>query len=270
METKTGSSIEFFQSLDMAGGAATAERILRRFPLAAATIGLDGLPQVRPVELAFERDGALYFLTRKCLRFYGELSQTPFIQIMAFDPETKTEVRVSGKAVFTEDEEVLERGVNALPHALDEAGGEMKMLIAFFLTGMRAELASPCAGIASAELELPEPDGVLIGITIKKKPELRDRIVRVLERREEEPPEQEPELLKLYDGALFVFAEAAKAIWPRMNVQPIERAACFETWDEREKYTRLAARLIGNAVIDSPEDVTYWLNPETLKGLKER
>lgn len=65
-------------------------------------------------------------------------------------------------------------------------------------------------------------------------------------------------------------AEAAKAMWPRMDIRPIERAAVFETWDEREKYTGLAAELIGNAVIDKPEDLTYWLNAETLAGLRER
>ena len=79
----------------------------------------------------------------------------------------------------------------------------------------------------------------------------------------EAPPDEET--AKLYDGALFVFAEAAKALWPRMDIRPLERAAVFETWDEREKYTALAARLIGNAVISSPEAITYWLNPETLK-----
>ena len=41
----------------------------------------------------------------------------------------------------------------------------------------------------------------------------------------------------------------------------------FETWDERERYTRLAAELIGNTVIDKPEDLTYWLNKETLNTL---
>lgn len=32
----------------------------------------------------------------------------------------------------------------------------------------------------------------------------------------------------------------------------------------------LAARLIGNAVIDSPEDITYWLNTDTLEYLREK
>ena len=108
---------------------------------------------------------------------------------------------------------------------------------------------------------------VLTGITVKKKTELRDRIAKVLERREAEPPALPEETAKLYDGALFLFAEAAKALWPRMDIRPIERAAVFETWDEREKYTKLAARIIGNAVIDKPEDLTYFLDPERLAEL---
>ena len=108
-----------------------------------------------------------------------------------------------------------------------------------------------------------------MGITIRKKTELRDRLARILERREAEPPAVIDETAKLYDGALFLFAEAAKALWPRMDVRPIERAAVFETWDQREHYTKLAAELVGNAVIDKPEDFSYWLNPETLKTLLE-
>ena len=52
-----------------------------------------------------------------------------------------------------------------------------------------------------------------------------------------------------------------------MDIRPIERAAVFETYDERERFTSLAASLIGNAKIDKPEDVTYWLNRETLDAL---
>ena len=65
-------------------------------------------------------------------------------------------------------------------------------------------------------------------------------------------------------GALFVFAEAAKALWPRMDIQPIERAAVFETYDEREKYTLLAKKKIGNTRITKPEDLSYWTSEEAL------
>ncbi len=232
--------------------------------LYAGTVGLDGRPQVRSLCFLFSREGALYFLTAKNRRFYAELCKTPFVQICAFDPKTERLLRLSAKVCFTEDEGLL-RERPALPEAL---GGDEKALIAFFLLGARAELTEPDQETPLSEFSLPDPEGLLIGITIKKKTELRDRIARLLERREAEPPALAPETLRLLDGALFLFAEAAKALWPRMDVRPIERAAVFETWDQRERYTRLAAELIGNAVIDKPEDLSHWLNPETLEALR--
>ena len=235
-------------------------RIFAACPAFAGTVGLDGRPRVRRAEFLFEQDGALYFVTRKCLHFYAELSKAPYIQLYA--EQDGAELTVSAKVVFTEDEAVLARGRREKPEVF--ASAESEMFIAYFLTEARCEIAS--RGVTE-EFALSEPEGVLIGISIKKKPELRDRICRVLERRESEPEPMDGELRRLTDGALFVFAEAAKALWPRMDIRPIERAAVFETWDERERYTKLAARLIGNAQIDSPEDITYWLSPDTLKAL---
>ena len=259
---------EFYEGLDPKDAVGTTLSFLRTFsPLYAGTVGLDGRPQVRPADFAFEKEGAFYFLTLKSSRFYAELSKTPYLQLCNCDLEAGTVFRLSGKACFTEDEAIIERGIKERPDMLERAGGERKMLIAFFLLEAQTTLEAEEASVPEMNLRLPDPNGVLIGITIKKKTELRDRLVRVLERRENEPPALDPELARVYDGAIFVFAEAAKAIWPRMDIRPIERAAVFETWDEREKYTALAATLIGNAVIDSPEDITYWLNPDTLKGL---
>ena len=261
----------FISLLDAKDPLGTAVQILNRFsPLYVGTVGLDGKPQVRPVFFAEEANGALYFLTAKNSRMYAELSKTPYIEFCAFDTETETTFRLSGKVSFTEDVDVIERCVLSCPTVLQKAGGDRKMLIAFFLLGAVASLESENILLPSVELRLPDPSGILIGITIKKKTELRDRLIRVLERREAEPPSLDEETAKLYDGALFVFAEAAKSLWPRMDIQPIERTAVFETWDEREKYTALAARIIGNAVISYPEDITYWLNPETLKELCDK
>jgi hypothetical protein len=55
-----------------------------------------------------------------------------------------------------------------------------------------------------------------------------------------------------------------------MDIRPIERAAVFETYDERERWTNEAAALIGNAQIDKPEDLTYWLSIDTLRALNEQ
>jgi uncharacterized pyridoxamine 5'-phosphate oxidase family protein len=259
----------FFSAIDMKDPIGTAVQILNRFsPLYAGTVGLDGKPQVRPISFAGEANGALYFLTAKNCRMYAELSKTPYIGLCAYDSETETTFRLSGKVSFTEDEDVIERCVTSCPTVLRNAGGDRKMLISFFLLEASLESGSPL--FPSVELRLPDPSGILIGITIKKKTELRDRLIRVLERREAEPPTLDIETAKLCDGALFVFAEAAKVLWPRMDIQPIERAAVFETWDEREKYTAMAARLISGAVISYPEDITYWLNPEMLKELHDK
>ena len=233
----------------------------------AGTVGLNGRPEVRPTVFLFEQAGAFYFMTTKSCRMYAELCKTPYVQLYLEDPETQKTLRISGKACFTEDNEVIARAVREREAVLPETGGDTKRLIAFFLTGAEAEYSDACAEGSEEKFRLPDPDGVLIGITIKKDTELRDRLGKILERREQEAPTADGELLKLYDGALFVFAEAAKSVWPRMDIRPVERAAVFETYDEREKYTALAAGIIGNTVIDKPEDLTYWLNIETLKEL---
>ena len=249
--------------------AFAADFLARSFPVLAAAEGLNGRPEIRPVTFLFAEDGALYFLTAKNRRFYAELCRKPHICLTAFDRESEVFLRVSGKACFSEEEPVLDRAVRERPELLQAFGGEPKTLIAFFLLEAKAELLAGLDEIPQTEFFLPDPSGVLTGITIKKKTELRDRIAKILERREAEPPALPDETAKLYDGALFLFAEAAKALWPRMDIRPIERAAVFGTWDEREKYTKLAARLIGNAVIDKPEDLTYFLDPERLAELRK-
>ncbi len=244
----------------------TAVRILESADVYAATVGLDGRPQARPVSYLFTQNDALYFMTVKSSRMYAELSKTPYIQLCMKESETQSVFRLSGKVCFTEESEIIERCISERKDVFEKLGGDRKMLIGFFLLGAELEITTP---EKETILHLPDPEGVLIGITIKKNNEVRDRLSKILERRESEPPASVDEMVKLYDGALFVFAEAAKAVWPRMDIQPIERAAVFETWDEREKYTGMAAKLIGNAVIDKPEDLTYWLNRETLKELYE-
>ena len=246
-----------------------ADFLARSFPVLAAAEGLNGRPEIRPVTFLFAEDGALYFLTAKNRRFYAELCRKPHICLTAFDRESEVFLRISGKACFSEEEPVLDRAVRERPELLQAFGGEPKTLIAFFLLEAKAELLAGLDEIPQAEFFLPDPSGVLTGITIKKNTELRDRIAKILEHREAEPPALPDETAKLYDGALFLFAEAAKALWPRMDIRPIERAAVFGTWDEREKYTKLAARLIGNAVIDKPEDLTYFLDPERLAELRK-
>lgn len=252
------------QTLELSAIAALLEQSA---PVYAGTVGLDGRPQLRPVCFLFQQDGALYFLTAKSRRLYAELCKTPYLQLCISERETETCLRISGKVCFTEEKDLILRCLRERPAMTAALGGDEKALIAFFLLDVRVERSAFFEEVPLEALSLPDPSGVLVGITIKKKTELRDRLARILERREAEAPAAADELAKLYDGALFLFAEAAKALWPRMDIRPIERAAVFETWDQREHYTKLAASLIGNAVIDKPEDLSYWLNPETLKAL---
>ncbi len=244
----------------------TAVHALESCSAYAGTVGLDGRPQVRPASFLFAQNDALYFMTVKSSRMYAELCKTPYIQLCMEGRETQSVFRLSGKVCFTEDSEIIERCIREREDVFRYLGGDQKMMISFFLLGAELEITGSAEEM---KLRLPEPNGVLVGITIKKNSEVRDRLAKILQQRENEPFASVDEYTKLYDGALFVFAEAAKAVWPRMDIQPIERASVFETWDEREKYTGLAAVLIGNAVIDKPEDLTYWLNTETLKQLYE-
>lgn len=243
--------------------AQAADALLRSGTVFSATAGLDGRPQARTAAYAFERDGALYFLTLKSSRAYAELSKTPYTEFCVCDATGSSVFRLSGKACFTEDEQTVGDAALSCPGALEKAGGELRMLIAYFLTGAKGMIEG-----AGEELgfSLPDPSGVLIGITFKKKAELRDRLSRILQRRESDPPPLERQELALFDGALFVFAAAAKELFPRMDIMPLERSAVFETYDEREEYTARAASIIGNAVIDKPEDLTWWLDHEKWRG----
>ena len=230
--------------------AEAAAALLGRCSVTAAVIGLDGRPEARPIALRSAEGGAITFELPRSTRFYAELSRKPLISLSVPDPDGDALLRIGGKICFSDDGEADRRGASV-----------------FFLTEASAEVS---VGGEELSFPLPDPTGVLRGVTIRKKTELRDRLAKILIRREEEGAaavSEDPFTLKLYDGALFLFAETAKALWPRMDIQPMERAAVYGTWDEREKFVALAKRLIGNAVVDKPEDFTYWLNPETLAEL---
>ena len=252
--------------------AAARELLARRPRLYAAVIGLDGRPAARPVVFRFEEGGALCFACAKCERFYGELSQNPELALCVTDPESGLILRLNGRAHFSEEPQLMDRLFSECPDLAARYGDNRKMLTAYFLTGAEGVFEAEDPGVPPLSFSLGDPAGVLVGIRMKKDKEIRDRLAKLLARREEEGEDGLPgdaRLAKLYDGALLYFAETAKELWPRMDIQPIERAARFETWDEREAFTSLAKRLIGNASVDKPEDLTYWLNPETLAALLE-
>ena len=116
-----------------------------------------------------------------------------------------------------------------------------------------------------AEICTPQPAG---SIRFEADPELRDRLLRVMARRvAQDVPRPAPYLQKLYDSTLLCFFEAAKAHWPELDTSALERCAAFDSDDERRQLMQLVRELIGDTVVNKPEDITYWVNRETLQDL---
>ncbi len=109
------------------------------------------------------------------------------------------------------------------------------------------------------------------GIRFEKDDELRGRMVRVMTRRAAETPNpvepQDVYLQKLYDGTLLCFAEAAREVWPELDSGFLSDTMLFEDDNEKAEFMGLAQRLIGSVRIDKPEDITYWVNKDTLAEL---
>ncbi len=237
--------------------------------LYAATEGFDKRPNVHPAELCCVSEGALLFTAAKCDAFYGELSHHPLVKLCAYDRESGVVLNISGKAVFTEDKAVISKCIGACRSVREAWGHDPGMVIAWFLKDAACEFVNMKDGTREV-FELGTPENMLTGIRMKKDRELRDRLAAIMAEREsaEVTAESEEELFtqKLYDGAVMYFAETAKELWPRMDIRPIERSALFETYDERERFVALAKKLIGNTAVDKPEDLTHWLNRETLES----
>lgn len=237
-------------------------QILKKDPvLIAGTMGFDKRPQLHKAEVCYEEDGAFYFAVPKCESYYGEISMFPDLTLCRYDPEEQVLLRLKGKVVFDEDEAVIGRCLEASPALKKSWGGEPGMLIAYFLKDLTAELLHDDG--TREEVILGIPKNAIVGISIKKDKEIRDRLIRLMERREAEKPEPVDEealrMQKLHDGTLLYIVEKAKELWPRMDIQPMERSILFETYDEREEYVGAARKRLGNARIDKPEDLTYWL-----------
>ena len=125
------------------------------------------------------------------------------------------------------------------------------------------------AGLLPGRQKLPAN-----GIRFEHNDELRGRMLRVMARRAAEtsfPEDGEAlRLQKLYDGALLCFAEAAKRVWPELDTSSLLGCLLFSGEAEKAEYMSLAAGLIGNRCIDKPEDITYWINKETLDELLQQ
>ena len=272
--------MDFWKSLEGMDDAAAVQALLSHFSVwYAAVKGLDGLPDAYPVEFLFEEDGAFWFAADKSTRYYAEISLSPQIVLCAFEQETRTVVSVSGNAVFSEDEALRDRCLQESEGLREIYGKRPEYLLPYCLLGIRAKILPAREEITAKTYVIADSAAVLTGPVLKKDTALRDRLKKILEEREAEGSfaetdakmsgETASEYTKFRDGALFLFAEAAKELWPRMDIRPIERAAVFTTYDEREKYTLMAKKKIGNASVTKPEDLSYWLSEETLRMLLE-
>ena len=137
------STLDFFKSLNFEDGVSVVVDVFQRFPLQyATTLGLDGNPQIRPIEFKFEEDGVLYFDTVTFYTSYKELQAHPYIQLCVCDQETMTYVRLGGKVNFTTDQAVIDRCFEASPVLTSQFGSHRDVVIGYYLTEGWAEFSS--------------------------------------------------------------------------------------------------------------------------------
>ena len=136
-------TLKFFKSLNYDDGLSVVVDVFERFPLQyAATLGLDGSPQIRPIEFKFEQDGVLYFDTVIYYTSYKELLEYPYIQLCICDQETMTYVRLSGKVNFTTDEDIINRCFEESEVLTSQFGDNRDLVIGYYLTEVTAEFVS--------------------------------------------------------------------------------------------------------------------------------
>lgn len=136
-------NLEFFESLDYEDGLRVVTQTFDRFSLQYGTpLGLDGNPQIRPIEFKFEQDGVLYFDTVEFYDSYAELQAYPYIQLCVCDPETMTYVRLGGKVNFTKDPAIVDRCFAESPVLTSQFGDDREVVVAYYLTEAWAEFNS--------------------------------------------------------------------------------------------------------------------------------
>ena len=136
-------NLEFFESLDYEDVLSVVTQTFDRFSLQyGTTLGLDGNPQIRPIEFKFEQDGVLYFDTVEFYSSYAELKAHPYIQLCVCDPETMTYVRLGGKVNFTKDPATVNRYFEESPVLTSQFGNNRNVVVAYYLTEAWAEFNS--------------------------------------------------------------------------------------------------------------------------------
>jgi len=83
-------------------------------PQYLASVGLDGKPKVRPFQFMLEEGGKLFFCTSNQKEIFREISRNPHIEI-SVSGESFSWLRLSGKAVLTQDSRVKEKILEASP-----------------------------------------------------------------------------------------------------------------------------------------------------------
>ena len=147
-EDASMTNLEFFQSLDYEDGLSVVTKTFDRFSLQyGTTLGLDGNPQIRPIEFKFEQDGVLYFDTVEFYESYAELQAHPYIQLCICDPETMTYVRLGGKVNFTKDPAIVNRCFAESPVLTSQFGDDREVVVAYYLTEAWAEFNSFTDGL---------------------------------------------------------------------------------------------------------------------------
>ena len=141
-------NLEFWGSLDYEDGLSVVTKTFGRFSLQyGTTLGLDGNPQIRPIEFKFEQDGVLYFDTVEFYESYAELQAHPYIQLCICDPETMTYVRLGGKVNFTKDPAIVNRCFAESPVLTSQFGDNREVVVAYYLTEAWAEFNSFTDGL---------------------------------------------------------------------------------------------------------------------------
>ena len=149
-------TLAFFKSLDYFDGMSVVKAIFARWPLQyGTTLGLNGAPQIRPIEFKFEKDGVLYFDTVTFYRSYQEMKEYPYIQLCICDQETMTYLRLGGKVNFTDDPEIIDRCFAESPVLTSQFGNNRDVVIGYYLTEVWAEFSSFSPELANKTYTLP-------------------------------------------------------------------------------------------------------------------
>lgn len=118
-----------------------------------ATVDGD-LPRVRPFGFVMEFEGKLYFIMGDHKEVYKQLQVNPNVEVCTAN-NNMAWIRVRGKAVFDDREEVLEKVYETMPILKDFYNEETGLSMAVcYLTDAEAEIADMAGGFKKFDLRL--------------------------------------------------------------------------------------------------------------------